>query len=85
MSFIMWIYAEGTSILLLAETGLDHASALMRALSNQQLAVFLLSNVFTGAVNQALNPKEMTKMASMGLLIGYVASVCVFALNTTRG
>ena len=81
LSFVLWIYAEGATMLLMAHAGLDSASTLMRALSVRQLAVFLGANVLTGAVNMAMETMAAPPATALAVLSLYVVAVCGFALR----
>ncbi|KPM36761.1 GPI-anchored wall transfer protein 1 [Neonectria ditissima] len=55
-------------------------SPVVRAYNRNGLAVFLLANLLTGAVNLTVRTLDVTPMATVGILVGYMATVTGFAV-----
>ncbi|KAF3394787.1 GPI-anchored wall transfer protein 1 [Talaromyces pinophilus] len=56
-------------------------SPIMAAFNKNGLAVFLIANLLTGAVNLSFNTLDANAWQSMGILIAYMALVTAFALG----
>ncbi|KAK4974070.1 Glucosaminyl phosphatidylinositol (GlcN-PI) nositol acylation protein [Elasticomyces elasticus] len=58
----------------------EATSKVLRAFNRNGLAVFLLANLLTGAVNLALPTLNMGDVEAMAVLVGYTATLCGAAL-----
>ena len=56
-------------------------SWVLEAFNRNGLAIFLVSNLLTGAINLTLDTLNMEQMQSMGLLLAYAAVVSTLALG----
>ncbi|KAH9173899.1 GWT1-domain-containing protein [Lactarius sanguifluus] len=94
LPYIMWVAAYNTTFLLcymlldlvffptpLAMSTYSPISAppLLEAINRNSLAVFLLANVATGAVNLSMRTMYASDGWAMGVLAAYAFGVCVFA------
>ncbi|KAH9015069.1 GWT1-domain-containing protein [Lactarius hengduanensis] len=94
LPYIMWVAAYNTTFLLcymlldlaffptpLAKSTYSPVSAppLLEAINQNSLAVFLLANVATGAVNLSMRTMYASDGWAMGVLAAYAFGVCVFA------
>lgn len=55
-------------------------SQIFRAFNRNGLAIFLLANLLTGAINLSLDTLHMSVLSSMAVLFGYAACLTVVAL-----
>ena len=60
-------------------------SGLLEALGNQMLAVFLLANLLTGAVNLSVNTLVVGGAAARGILVVYAGLLCGAAVLLQHG
>lgn len=82
--FIEWHFFPG---LYVAKTKLverlriqDATSRVLHAFNRNGLAIFLLANLLTGAINMALPTLYMSDVASMTILVGYMGTLATVAL-----
>jgi phosphatidylinositol glycan class W len=59
----------------------DATSKVMAAFNRNGLAIFLLANLLTGAVNMCLSTIYMDEVRSMGIMVGYMAVLTGVALG----
>ncbi|KAF2758745.1 GPI-anchored wall transfer protein 1 [Pseudovirgaria hyperparasitica] len=59
-------------------------SSVLRAFNRNGLAIFLIANLFTGAINMTMNTLDMERSESMAILINYLAGVATVALVLDR-
>ncbi|WPH05067.1 hypothetical protein R9X50_00796600 [Acrodontium crateriforme] len=58
----------------------DATSKVLQAFNRNGLAIFLLANLLTGLINMTVPTLHMTDVQSMAILLGYMATLCGFAL-----
>lgn len=66
------------------EKGDFATSKILRVYNNNGLAVFLIANLLTGAINLNMNTLDASEGASMAVLIGYAGAVTSIALALDR-
>ena len=62
------------------ERGEFATSRIMRAFNKNGLAIFLIANLLTGAVNMGMNTLDANKYVAMSVLIGYASVITALAL-----
>ncbi|KAK3049275.1 Glucosaminyl phosphatidylinositol (GlcN-PI) nositol acylation protein [Extremus antarcticus] len=60
--------------------GNDATSTVMKAFNRNGLALFLLANLLTGAVNMSMQTLHVSDVTSMVVLVGYMGVICATAL-----
>lgn len=58
----------------------DATSRVMQAFNRNGLALFLLANLLTGAINMSMKTLYMDEVSSMMVLVGYIGVICGVAL-----
>lgn len=90
-SYVCWVAAFNASFIL-GYVGVHHALAgaatpaplCFEALNKNGLAVFLIANVLTGAVNMSVESIYTRDSVAVVILLSYLAAVFTFALYTRR-
>jgi glucosaminylphosphatidylinositol acyltransferase len=63
----------------------DYAtSKVMKAFNRNGLALFLLANLLTGAINMSCKTWHMDDVPAMAILLGYIATIATVALLLDR-
>ena len=78
------LYDNRQSESMAARKRTEASSRLLRSFNRNGLAVFLIANLLTGAVNLTLPTLEMSNVASMGVLLIYMGIVSGVALGLDK-
>ena len=82
--YCLWVLAHNL-LLLIALRAVDaEVPLLLEAVNRNQLAVFLVANPLTGIVNLSMRTIYTADVTAVGVLTGYLATVCGVAVALRR-
>lgn len=88
--YVIWMLAYNLLLVLMCAAvqflvgGDSEGPVLLEAVNNNMMAVFLIANVLTGAVNLLVDTLQVGAWASRGVVLVYMAVVCGAAVGLER-
>lgn len=84
VSYLLWVMAESLTLLALYSGTqtvcmLPRVPILFQGINYNQLFIFIVANLTTGAVNLSMHTISSSTIAASGVLVAYMFAVCVLA------